>query len=394
MTLKNFFNCRILRNHEIIDEQLWVRNGKIIDPEKIFFDEKSTPDVKIDCGGLIIAPGFIDIQINGGYGVDFSHDTENIQEAVALVAGRIIENGVTSFCPTIVTSPVPVYRSILPKIQRTAGGSHGASILGIHVEGPFISPEKKGAHPPHCIREYSKGFDTVELAYGSFENISIVTLAPELLNSEEIIRKLVERHIIVSLGHSVADLNQGEEACRNGATLITHLFNAMLGFHHRDPGLVGLLTSEKIPKPIFYGLISDGIHTHPAAVRVAYKSHPDGVVLVTDAIAALGLADGQYHLGQLDVEVRGERAMLLGTDVLCGSTSNLNQCVQKFHKFTKCSKAFALEAASLHPAKALGIENHKGTLNYGADADFIFLNDDLHVQSTWIAGEKVFPSFS
>lgn len=370
-----------------------MRDGKIVDPEKIFFEEKSTPDVRIDCDGLIIAPGFIDIQINGGYGVDFSHDIEKIEDAISLVASKIIENGVTSFCPTIVTSPVPVYRSILPKIKRTPGGSHGASVLGIHVEGPFISPEKKGAHPPHCIREYSKGFDCVELAYGTLENISIVTLAPELLNSDEIIKQLVDMNIVVSLGHSMADLNKGEEACRNGATLITHLFNAMLGFHHRDPGLVGLLTSEKIPKPIYYGIISDGIHTHPAAVRVAYKSHPDGTVLVTDAIAALGLADGQYHLGQLDVEVKGETAIISGTDILCGSTSNLNQCVQKFQKFTKCSKAFALEAASLHPAKVLGIEKQKGTLNFGADADFIFINDDLLVQSTWIAGEKVYPRF-
>ncbi|KAL3265656.1 hypothetical protein HHI36_009860 [Cryptolaemus montrouzieri] len=393
MTLKQFYNCRILRNHEIIDDHLWVRGGKIIDPEGVFFDEKVPADIRIDCHGLIIAPGFIDLQINGGYGVDFSYDIDNIENAVGIVAKKLIENGVTSFCPTVVTSPIPVYHSILPKIKRTAGGLHGATVLGVHVEGPFINLEKKGAHPPHCIREFSKGFQHVELAYGSLDNIRIVTLAPELINSAEIITELVKRNIIVSLGHSTANLIEGEEGCNHGATMITHLFNAMLGFHHRDPGLIGLLTSEKIAQPIYYGLISDGIHTHPSAVRMAYKANPDGVVLVTDAISALGLADGRYHLGQLDIEVKDNKAKIAGTDTLCGSADNLNRCVQKFQKFTKCSKVFALEAASYHPAKVLGIEKTKGTLDFGADADFIMLNDDLHVQSTWIAGEKVYPNF-
>ncbi|KAK9885743.1 hypothetical protein WA026_012509 [Henosepilachna vigintioctopunctata] len=275
MTLKQFYNCRILRNHELVDDHLWVRNGRIVDPEKIFFDEKILPDVKIDCNGLIVAPGFIDLQINGGYGVDFSHDIDNIEDAVSLVARKIIHNGVTSFCPTIVTSPFYVYRTILPKIQKRPGSADGAAILGVHVEGPFINPQKKGAHPEDCIREIYRGFSSVENAYGTLENIKIVTLAPELNRSGEVISELVKRHIVVSLGHSIANLKQAEEGCRNGATLITHLFNAMPGFHHRDPGLIGLLASEKIPKPIYYGIISDGIHTHPAAVRMAYKAHPD-----------------------------------------------------------------------------------------------------------------------
>lgn len=393
MSLTQFYNCRILRNHKIIDDYLWVRDGKIVDPEKIFFDEKITPDKKIDCEGLIIAPGFIDLQINGGYGVDFSYDTGSIEKSIDLVANNILQNGVTAFCPTIVTSPISVYHDITSKVKRKHGGIHGATVLGLHVEGPFINVQKKGAHPAHHIRDLLQAYQSVELTYGNLDNISIITLAPELTNSDDVIKKIVENDIVVSLGHSIADLVQGENAVKNGATFITHLFNAMLPFHHRDPGLVGLLTSEKIERPIYYGIIADGVHTHPAALRIAYRTHPQGLVLVTDAIAALGLSDGNYRLGQLQVEVKNQTAMIADTDILCGSMCNLNICVQKLLKYTNCTKEYALEAASLHPAMVLGIEKIKGTLNYGADADFIMITDDLSVQSTWIAGQCVYNSF-
>uniref|UniRef100_A0AAR5Q201 N-acetylglucosamine-6-phosphate deacetylase n=1 Tax=Dendroctonus ponderosae TaxID=77166 RepID=A0AAR5Q201_DENPD len=276
--LYQFINCNILSDHKIIQEDIWVRNGKIVDPEKIFFDEKISADVKIDCANKLIVPGFIEIQINGGYGYDFSFE-DKTEEGLAIVSKKLLEHGVTAFCPTVVTSPVDIYRKVLPKVTRRKGGPHGATILGAHVEGPFINTGKKGAHPSACILSYDQGITQLEETYGSLENIRIVTLAPELVNSSSVIGALRQRNIVVSLGHTMADLVQSEEAVLNGANLITHLFNAMLPFHHRDPGLVGLLASKKIPEknPVFFGIIADGIHTHPAALRIAYRVHPDGM---------------------------------------------------------------------------------------------------------------------
>ncbi|XP_055588340.1 N-acetylglucosamine-6-phosphate deacetylase [Uranotaenia lowii] len=390
--LTQFRNCRLLREHQLLLDDLWVRDGKIVNPEKVFFDERLQADEQIDCGGAILAPGFIDLQINGGYGVDFSNDIHTVEAGVQKVSKGLLAHGVTSFCPTLVTSPPETYHRVLPKIPKRAGGHHGATILGCHVEGPFINSNKKGAHPEVCIKEFDRGFDTVLDVYGSLDNVSIVTLAPEKENASKIIRALSDRGITVSVGHSMANLHDGEIAVQHGAKLITHLFNAMLPFHHRDPGLVGLLTTENIPEEalVYYGIISDGVHTHPAALRIAYKTHPEGLILVTDAISAMGLHEGRHRIGQLDMEVRQGKAYIAGTDTLCGSIAPMDECIRFFKKASNCSIEFALEAAALHPARCLGIETQKGTLDYEADADFVVLDDRLNVLSTWIAGVCVY----
>lgn len=390
--LLQFVNCKILRNHKIIEEDLWVRNGKIVNPEKVFFDEKVAANTKINCDGAILAPGFIELQINGAFGIDFSYNITNVEDGINYVAKGLLEHGVTSFCPTIVTSPVDIYHSILPQIVQRAGGKHGATVLGLHLEGPFINIEKKGAHPQECIKKFDKGFCTVLDTYGYLNNVKIVTLAPELLYANEVIKELISRNIVVSVGHSMGNLKDGEEAVNSGASFITHLFNAMLPFHHRDPGLVGLLASHNIPKDktVYFGIIADGIHTHPAALRIAYRTHPKGLVLVTDAISAMGLEEGTHRIGQLAIEIREGKAFICGTNTLCGSIATMNKCVQLFQEATGCSLEYALEAASLHPALALGISDTKGTLSFGGDADFIMLDQELNVQSTWIAGKCVF----
>lgn len=387
-----FTNCRILRGRALLREDLWVRGGRILDPEKLFFEERRMADEQRDCGGCILAPGFIDVQINGGFGVDFSQATEDVGSGVALVAQRILSHGVTSFCPTLVTSPPEVYHKVLPQIPVKSGGPHGAGVLGVHLEGPFISREKRGAHPEAHLRSFeANAFHDVLATYGPLDNVRIVTLAPELGRSHEVIQALTARGICVSLGHSVADLQAAEEAVQSGATFITHLFNAMLPFHHRDPGIVGLLTSDRLPpgRHIFYGMIADGTHTNPAALRIAHRAHPQGLVLVTDAVPALGLGNGRHTLGQQEVEVDGLTAYVAGTKTLSGSIAPMDVCVRHFLQATGCSVELALEAASLHPAQLLGLEKHKGTLDFGADADFVVLDDSLHVRATYISGELV-----
>ncbi|XP_021370122.1 N-acetylglucosamine-6-phosphate deacetylase-like isoform X2 [Mizuhopecten yessoensis] len=306
-----FTNCRLLRNHQLIADDLWVRAGKIINPEKLFFDEKAAADKQIDCGGVIISPGLIDVQIN---------DVTDVEKGVEKVAKGLLEHGVTSFCPTLVTCSQQTYSQIVPRIKKSNGGKGGAGILGLHLEGPFISQEKKGAHNEALIREFTNGFPDLMQMYGTLDNTAIVTLAPELDRSEEVIKELVSRGIIVSVGHSMSNLIQGEKAVHSGASFITHLFNAMLPFHHRDPHLIGLLTSKMIPsdRKVFYGLIADGIHTHPAALRIAHRVDPKGLVLVTDAIPAMGLLAGKHNIGSQMVEIKGKRAVIAGTNTLCG----------------------------------------------------------------------------
>lgn len=391
-SITQFVNCRILRNHQLQKEDLWVREGRILDPEKLFFDEKGFADERVDCEGNIVAPGFIDVQINGGFGVDFSQPSAEVAAGVRLVGKKILEHGVTSFCPTLVTSPPAVYHQVLPQIMVQNGGPHGAGVLGVHVEGPFISAEKKGAHPEKFLQTFSSpGLSDVIRTYGGLDSVSVVTLAPELAHSESVVMELSQMGVTVSLGHSAAHLSQAEDAVLHGASFITHLFNAMLPFHHRDPGIVGLLTSDRVPpdRTVFYGMISDGIHTHPAALRIAHRAHPKGLVLVTDAITAMGLPPGRHTLGQQVIEIDGLHAYVAGTKTLSGSIATMDMCVRHFKQASGCSVEEALEAASLHPAQLLNISHRKGLLEYGCDADLLILDDDLNVQATYISGEEV-----
>ncbi|XP_063326961.1 N-acetylglucosamine-6-phosphate deacetylase [Pelmatolapia mariae] len=390
--ITQFINCRILRDTELQREDLWVREGRILDPEKLFFDEQGYADKRVDCEGSIIAPGFIDVQINGGYGIDFSQASEDVSDGVSFVAKKILEHGVTSFCPTLVTSPPEVYHKVLPQVKVHDGGPHGAGVLGFHLEGPFISAEKKGAHPEKYLRTFkSGGLEHLMEVYGSLDDVAIVTLAPELPGSQSVVRELSQRDITVSLGHSAADLSQAEEAVQHGASFITHLFNAMLPFHHRDPGIVGLLTSDRIPagRTVYYGMIADGIHTNPAALRIAHRAHPSGLVLVTDAITAMGLPPGRHTLGQQVIEIQGLHAYVAGTKTLSGSIATMDMCVRHFKQASGCSVQEALEAASLHPAQLLGISPKKGKLDYGSDADLVLLDEGLNVKATYISGEEV-----
>uniref|UniRef100_H3D163 N-acetylglucosamine-6-phosphate deacetylase n=1 Tax=Tetraodon nigroviridis TaxID=99883 RepID=H3D163_TETNG len=394
--ITQFTNGRILRDHRLQREDLWVREGRILDPEKLFFDEQGYADKHVDCEGSIVAPGFIDVQINGGYGIDFSQPSEDVNAGISLVARKLLEHGVTSFCPTLVTSPPSVYHKVLPQVRVQSGGAGGAGVLGLHLEGPFISVKKRGAHPEQFLRTFRRGGlkDLLEV-YGSLDKVAMVTLAPELEHSQSVVRELSQRGVaVVPGGHSVANLSQAEEAVQHGASSITHLFNAMpslMQFHHRDPGIVGLLTSDQVPagRTVYYGMIADGIHTNPAALRIAHRAHPSGLVLVTDAITAMGLPPGRHSLGQQVIEIQGLHAYVAGTDTLSGSIATMDMCVRHFRQASGCSVEEALEAASLHPAQLLGISPRKGKLDYGSDADLVLLDDDLRVKSTFISGEEV-----
>jgi N-acetylglucosamine-6-phosphate deacetylase len=281
-------NCRLVRHGQLVKDDLWIRDGRILDPLKVFYEEKRQADLQIDCDDLVIAPGFIDTQLNGAFGRDFTNDPD-VADCLATVSAKLLQYGVTAYCPTIISSQPHVYAALLPQMKRTTGRTTGrtcgqsAQILGLHLEGPFISKHKPGAHDQTALATIDKGILSVEEMYGmSVEKlkdvVSIITLAPELDPIGQVVRELTENNIIVSVGHSEANLSQGETAIRNGARFITHLFNAMLPFHHRDPHLIGLLSDRDFiqQEKVFYGIIADNIHTHPSAINIAYKAHPKG----------------------------------------------------------------------------------------------------------------------
>lgn len=376
--------------------ELWVQNGVFVEAAADGHDA----DLEIDCDGRLIAPGFIDVQLNGAFGRDFTADAPHrIDENVRAVAEAITRFGVTAFCPTIVSTAGPAYAALMPRLARSASvrAAPAACVLGAHLEGPFISADRPGAHDPSALKSLADGVASMAATYGDLDALAagcaLVTLAPELDPSGEVMRELKTRGVVVSIGHTNAGLEQAREALRNGATCITHLYNAMAPFHHREPGLLGLLASASREQQLFYGIIADGVHVHPSAIAVAYKLHPTGLVLVSDAIAPAGLDEASVHVGpHHEIEVvcdeQGARGPYVkGTRTLCGSVATLDECVRNLRAATGCSSDKAVACAGEHPARLLGVYPRKGSLRVGADADFVVLDDELHVEATFVGGD-------
>lgn len=364
-----YYNCRLIKPYFVEKGELWVENGRFITPQ-------NSCDEEIDLQGLLVAPGYIDIQLNGAYGHDFTQDPNSIP----YVAKKITETGVTSFCPTIVSSRRDVYEN-LPNISSLSNGEFSAHILGYHLEGPFLNASYCGAHDPSVITS-AWGDKSLISLYLNIPSISMVTLAPEVDGAYEIINHLNQAGVQVSLGHTEADLKCYQRSVELGAKAVTHLFNAMKPFYHRHPGIIGGVLAEK---QIYYSLILDDWHLDPAAVLLAWNTNPEGLFLVSDAMAGMGLDDGDYLLGGKEVTVLAHKAVLSGTDTLAGSVASLDECVRKLHCITTCSISQAIATVTLKPASLLGLYPQKGSLEVGADADFIVLDDDLHVKETFLS---------
>lgn len=376
-------------------------------------------------------------QLNGAWGIDFCAPGDHLVRGLRLVAHRLLAHGVTAFLPTLITSSPETYRAILPHLVPTRGSADGAAVLGVHLEGPFISQSKPGCHPPQHIfspdADATGGAstpapagwgncgagawcrcssDTATAASGALAktcvgtgddapsdllrryygdhlaHVRLVTLAPELPGARRLIAELLSRGVVVSAGHSNGSSAELDSALKWGVSMVTHLFNAMPPFHPREPGIVGLLGSTSHPRP-YLGLISDGVHVHPACVQIAATARPDDIVLVSDGVTALGLPSGTHTLGDVgEVTVEGDRAYRAGTKTLAGAVVALDECVRRFRRYARCTAARALESASLHPAAVLGHTSSKGTLAVGADADLILLDDELHVHATYVRGVR------
>ncbi|GMI21836.1 hypothetical protein TeGR_g5725 [Tetraparma gracilis] len=366
-------------------------SGLILDSRTAFYG--NPPSTPVDCGGDILAPGFVDIQLNGAFGVDFSAPSLSLAD-VAACSARLLSTGVTSYCPTLVSLSPPVYAKVLPVFSSylsspPPSAAAAAAVLGVHAEGPFFNPSMRGAHEPSNIVPPSPPTPaTFSSVYGApidRSPIVLTTLAPEQPGALPFIELLTDNRIKVSLGHSAADYETGVAAVGAGATLLTHLYNQMTPFHHRKPGLIALLAS---PAPPNYSIIADGVHVAPAAVRCAWEMSRK-MVLVTDAMAAMGLGDGAHKLGTMDVTKEGGRAVLTGTETLAGSVASMELCVRKMKEFTGCGAAEAIWAATGQPASVLGLED-RGNLRAGSRADLVLLDKDtLEVKKTYLGGRLV-----
>jgi len=350
---------------------LAVEGGRIVPP-------RGGAELVIDVRGLYVAPGFIDLQVNGGVG----HDIEDASPAeIGEIVDFYVSHGTTGLLPTTVTAPIPRIRGAIERVRRAG---HPA-ILGMHIEGPFISPERKGAHNPEYILSPSRErFDELVAGYVGF--IKVVTLAPELPGAEGLIERALEIGAVPSLGHSDASYEQALAALEQGVKLFTHLFNAMPPFHHRAPGAVG----AALDSDAYVELICDGVHVHPAAVRLVAKAKGyDRICLVTDAVSAAGLPDGEYSLSGLPVHVKGGVARL-ADGTLAGSTLTMDRAVKNFMEFTGCSLPEAVRCASLNPARLLGIDDRKGSLEVGKDADLVIFDEGFNVHYTILGGQVVY----
>lgn len=325
-----------------------------------------------------ISPGFIDLQVNGGFGVEVGEDPE----AIRTLAARLPETGVTAFLPTIVTSPPEFYPKAIAAFE-VAKNAPGARPLGLHIEGPFLSPERHGAHRRDLIESADpRLLDTLLES----DAVRLATLAPERSDAPELIRRLTERGILVSLGHTDATYEQFVAGADAGARMATHLFNAMSPFGHREPGAIGAALMDG---RVAAGLIVDGVHSHPASIQIAYRmKHSGHIALVTDMMAAAGMPPGTYALGGQEVTVDDTSARLVdGT--LAGSLLTMDQAVRNIMAWTPATYATAFQVAAEVPARLLGL-TRIGRIRAGSDADLVLLDANLRVQMTIIKGEIVY----
>ena len=364
-------------NEVIQNGAVVVKNGRIrtITPHT---PSKPSDTTVIDATGLLVLPGFIDLQLNGGFGHDFTQNPASIWDVAALLP----QFGVTSFLPTIITSPLETVAAAQNVMANQPEGFCGAVGLGLHLEGPFLNPAKKGAHDVQWMK---RPFSSQIHSWTKDNHVSLVTLAPELPDAQELIQSLVAKGVVVSAGHSMATFDEAMAGFAVGVRYGTHLFNAMPPLHHREPGLAGALLADE---RVTFGIIPDGVHVHPSLIRTVWQAAGERMTLVTDSMAAMGMPPGRYQLGDYEVTVT-ETDSRLPDGTLAGSIVTMDAALRNLMKFTNCTLAEALPTITSIPAKLLELTG-KGKIELGADADLVLVTQDLQVVMVMVNGRVVY----
>lgn len=366
---------RLLTEHGWLDEhQLCIEQGRITAIEPIPAGI-TVRDIELLC------PAYIDIHVHGGAGVDVMDEAPGTLDKLAMHKAR---EGVASWLPTTVTAPKKsIYLALERIAERYHAGGPGAQVLGSYLEGPYFTPQNKGAHPPELFRELHLS-ELDELIAVSRRTLRVVALAPEKPGALQAIRHLKQQGVRVMLGHSAATWEQTTAALDAGADGLVHCYNGMTGLHHREPGMVGAGLTD--PRS-WLELIADGHHVHPAAMKLCCCCAKDRVVLITDAMQAAGMPDGNYTLCGETVEMCGG-IVRTASGGLAGSTLSLDTAVRNMVELTGATPAEAIHMASLHPARLLGIDHQLGSLEVGKQASIIALDAGLHLQQIWIQGQR------
>jgi N-acetylglucosamine-6-phosphate deacetylase len=380
-------NGVIYQPHQIIPKgDIWLENGRIkaISPTPIQ-DVDAHTDV-VDIKGQIIAPGFIDLHIYGGGGAAVMDATP---EAIKTILQTHAQYGTTGMLVSTVTAEIPLLWQALKAIdaaaQKSTDQTLGSKVLGVHLESCFLAPPKRGAHKLEWLQEPSiELFQQLQDASGG--RIKLMTIAPELPGAAALIEYVWKQGVVASFGHSDADYDTTVAWIRKGMHICTHLFNAMNGFGHRAPGGAGAFLTESAA---MVQLIPDGVHVHPAGLELAYQAKgADKICLVTDSLMVAGTDITEFYFFDRLAKAT-DRACFLPDGTLAGSRLTMNRAVQLFVESTSATLQEALHMASLNPAKAIGLDRQKGSLEVGKDADVLVMDHQLKVQMTFIEGSLV-----
>lgn len=373
-------NVDIVTPFRIIERGSLVVHGKRIAAVGPVDEVELPAGIQIfDFDGMMLTPGFIDLLVHGGGGYGFA---DIGREAAESISTFFFKHGTTGMLAALYSKSE---KEMIDDVKRIVGfmnKSARSNIWGIHLEGPFINRSLHGAMKVDSLWEANMdGWKRVFEASQGF--IRLMTIAPELPGVDEIMRAAASKDVVLSIGHSAATYQEVLNAIDNGAAHVTHMFNAMKPFHHREPGvaLAALLHNE-----LKIELIADGIHIHPAVMRLLFKIKGEGgILLITDSIRACGMPDGEYTFMDQTIKVTQNRAYL-SDGTLAGSTLTMEKAVQNMVRLVEVPITKAVRMASLNGAKVLGLEHHKGILAVGKDADLVVLDRDFNVQMTVFEG--------
>lgn len=375
-----------IRNVKIFTEQHTFREGSIAIKDGLFAEPAENPGKIIDGQGCYAIPGLIDIHFHGCMGYDFCDGT---QEALREIARYEASVGVTGMAPATMTLPAEQLEEILSNaaaFSADSGKNPGeAELLGVNMEGPFISKHKKGAQDDtYIIPSDVELFHRFQRAAEGL--VKFIAVAPEVEGALAFVDR-VKDEAVVSLAHANADYDEALAAFQRGASHAVHLFNAMPPFGHREPGVVGAVADSH---HVTAELICDGIHIHPSVVRAAFKILGENrIILISDSMRAAGMPDGTYTLGGQAVQVTRGRAVLVSSGALAGSASNLMECMKTSVKEMGIPLETAVACASENPAKRLGEYGRRGSITFGKKADLVLLDRDLNVKCVMKDGKRV-----